>query len=63
MLEIIAKDECRWNEVDGTSTHKILVYGTDFALKRLGRLIENKVSLLPHFKHYLSKAKVCIFLI
>ncbi|VDK87637.1 unnamed protein product [Litomosoides sigmodontis] len=45
--EILAKSESYWNKIDGASTHKILFYGTDFALKRLGRLIENKKRYLP----------------
>uniref|UniRef100_A0A8R1XSQ0 NAD(P)-bd_dom domain-containing protein n=1 Tax=Onchocerca volvulus TaxID=6282 RepID=A0A8R1XSQ0_ONCVO len=45
--EIIVKDENQWNETHETSTHKILVYGHDFALNRLSRLIENKKRYLP----------------
>lgn len=46
----MAKNESHRNKIDGASTHKILVYGTDFALKRLSRLIENKVSLFSYLK-------------
>ncbi|EFO20509.2 hypothetical protein LOAG_07979 [Loa loa] len=45
--EIFVKNENQWNEMNTASTHKILVYGTDFALKRLSRLIENKKRYLP----------------
>uniref|UniRef100_A0A0R3S6S9 NAD(P)-bd_dom domain-containing protein n=1 Tax=Elaeophora elaphi TaxID=1147741 RepID=A0A0R3S6S9_9BILA len=45
--EIMVKNENHWNEMNGASTHKILVYGSDFALKRLSRLIENKKRYLP----------------
>ncbi|VDM22045.1 unnamed protein product, partial [Wuchereria bancrofti] len=47
MREIIDKNENQQNEMDSASTHKILIYGTDFALKRLSRLIENKKRYLP----------------
>ncbi|KAL3999104.1 NAD dependent epimerase/dehydratase family protein [Acanthocheilonema viteae] len=47
MHEIMVKNESYWNRMDGANTHKILVYGTDFALKRLSRLIENKKRYLP----------------
>uniref|UniRef100_A0A0R3R215 Fatty acyl-CoA reductase n=1 Tax=Brugia timori TaxID=42155 RepID=A0A0R3R215_9BILA len=47
MREIIDKNENQQNEMNSASTHKILIYGTDFALKRLSRLIENKKRYLP----------------
>ncbi|CAG9529717.1 unnamed protein product [Cercopithifilaria johnstoni] len=47
MREIMVKSESHRNEMDEASTDKILVYGTDFALKRLSRLIENKKRYLP----------------
>lgn len=62
MREIIIKNESQRSEMDRASTHKILVYGTDFALKRLRRLIENKVSLFPYLKDYPYNANSITYL-
>lgn len=55
---MVVKNGNQWNEIGGASTHKILIYGTDFALKSFSRLIEDKVSLYGHLKNDLFEGIV-----